>query len=57
MAVQVHIHRQEMQSTVFELLGIDADEAKLKFGFLLDALKFGAPPRAASRSAWTALRC
>jgi aspartyl-tRNA synthetase len=40
----VRIHRQEMQSTVFDLLGIDADEAKLKFGFLLDALKFGAPP-------------
>src|SRR6185295_16818759 len=40
----VRIHRQEMQSTVFELLGIDAAEAELKFGFLLDALKFGAPP-------------
>jgi aspartyl-tRNA synthetase len=40
----VRIHRQEMQSTVFELLGIHAEEAKLKFGFLLDALKFGAPP-------------
>ncbi len=40
----VRIHRQEMQSTVFELLGIDAEEAQKKFGFLLDALKFGAPP-------------
>jgi len=40
----VRIHRQEMQSTVFELLGIGADEAQRKFGFLLDALKFGAPP-------------
>jgi aspartyl-tRNA synthetase len=40
----VRIHRQEMQSTVFELLGIDAGEAQKKFGFLLDALKFGAPP-------------
>jgi aspartyl-tRNA synthetase len=40
----VRIHRQEMQSTVFELLGIAADEAQRKFGFLLDALKFGAPP-------------
>jgi len=40
----VRIHRQEMQSTVFELLGIAADEASKKFGFLLDALKFGAPP-------------
>jgi aspartyl-tRNA synthetase len=33
-----------MQSTVFELLGIDAAEAALKFGFLLEALKLGAPP-------------
>jgi aspartyl-tRNA synthetase len=40
----VRIHRQEMQSTVFELLGINAEEAQRKFGFLLDALKFGAPP-------------
>jgi aspartyl-tRNA synthetase len=40
----VRIFRQELQSTVFELLGIGAEEAKLKFGFLLDALKFGAPP-------------
>jgi len=40
----VRIHREEMQSTVFELLGIAAGEAHEKFGFLLDALKFGAPP-------------
>jgi len=40
----VRIHRQEMQSTVFEILGIDAAEAALKFGFLLEALKLGAPP-------------
>jgi aspartyl-tRNA synthetase len=40
----VRIHRQEMQSTVFDLLGIAPDEAQKKFGFLLDALKFGAPP-------------
>jgi len=40
----VRIHRQEMQSCVFELLGINAEEAQKKFGFLLDALKFGAPP-------------
>ncbi|MFZ0549634.1 MAG: aspartate--tRNA ligase [Steroidobacteraceae bacterium] len=40
----VRIHRQDMQSTVFDLLGIGAEEATLKFGFLLDALKFGAPP-------------
>ena len=40
----VRIHRQDMQSTVFGLLGIDPEEAQKKFGFLLDALKFGAPP-------------
>jgi len=40
----VRIHRQEMQSAVFELLGIHAEEAEKKFGFLLTALKFGAPP-------------
>jgi aspartyl-tRNA synthetase len=40
----VRIFRQDLQSTVFELLGIGAEEAQLKFGFLLDALKFGAPP-------------
>jgi aspartyl-tRNA synthetase len=40
----VRIHRQEMQSTVFDLLGIAAEEAQRKFGFLLDALRFGAPP-------------
>jgi len=40
----VRIHRADMQSVVFGLLGIDAEEAKRKFGFLLDALKYGAPP-------------
>jgi aspartyl-tRNA synthetase len=40
----VRIHRQEMQSTVFDLLGIASAEAQKKFGFLLDALRFGAPP-------------
>jgi aspartyl-tRNA synthetase len=40
----VRIHRQEMQSTVFDLLGIGAEEAQQKFGFLLEALKFGTPP-------------
>ena len=40
----VRIHRADMQSTVFGLLGIDAEEAQRKFGFLLDALKYGAPP-------------
>ncbi|KRG71507.1 aspartate--tRNA ligase [Pseudoxanthomonas dokdonensis] len=40
----IRIHRPDMQSTVFELLGIGAEEAEAKFGFLLDALKYGAPP-------------
>ncbi|AOD15696.1 aspartate--tRNA ligase [Xanthomonas fragariae] len=40
----IRIHRPDMQSAVFELLGIGADEARAKFGFLLDALNYGAPP-------------
>ena len=40
----IRIHHPEMQSVVFELLGINAAEAEAKFGFLLKALKFGAPP-------------
>jgi aspartyl-tRNA synthetase len=40
----VRIHSQDLQSTVFDLLGITPEEARLKFGFLLDALKLGAPP-------------
>ncbi|MDA8349950.1 MAG: aspartate--tRNA ligase [Pseudomonadota bacterium] len=40
----VRIHRQDMQATVFDLLGIAPAEARSKFGFLLDALQFGAPP-------------
>ena len=40
----VRIHRSDMQSTVFDLLGISKEEAQTKFGFLLEALKYGAPP-------------
>jgi aspartyl-tRNA synthetase len=40
----IRIHHPEMQSAVFELLGIGAAEAEAKFGFLLKALRFGAPP-------------
>lgn len=40
----IRIHRPQMQAAVFDLLGISADEQQAKFGFLLDALKYGAPP-------------
>lgn len=40
----IRIHRASMQSAVFELLGIGREEAELKFGFLLEALRYGAPP-------------
>ncbi|MBV7315709.1 aspartate--tRNA ligase [Shewanella sp. NIFS-20-20] len=42
----VRIHHQDMQSTVFRILGIDDEEAKEKFGFLLEALRYGTPPHA-----------
>ncbi|MCL6351997.1 aspartate--tRNA ligase [Pectobacterium polaris] len=42
----VRIHRGEMQQTVFSILGITEQEQREKFGFLLDALKYGTPPHA-----------
>ena len=42
----VRIHKQAMQSAVFRILGIDEEEAQEKFGFLLEALQYGAPPHA-----------
>jgi aspartyl-tRNA synthetase len=40
----IRIHNRDMQEAVFRVLGIGAEEAEEKFGFLLDALKYGAPP-------------
>jgi len=42
----VRIHRGDVQEKIFSILGIGADEAHAKFGFLLDAFRYGAPPHA-----------
>ena len=42
----VRIHRSDVQQRVFSMIGMDADEARKRFGFLLEAFRFGAPPHA-----------
>ncbi|HEY5990626.1 MAG TPA: amino acid--tRNA ligase-related protein, partial [Streptosporangiaceae bacterium] len=51
----LRIHRPAMQEQVFEVLGISAAEARSQFGFLLDALRFGAPPHGGIAFGWDRL--
>ena len=56
----IRIHRPEIQQQVFDLLGINAEEANQRFGFLLDALSYGAPPHggvALGLDRWIMLFC
>ncbi|WP_044492735.1 aspartate--tRNA ligase [Nesterenkonia massiliensis] len=48
----IRIHRQDMQERVFKVMGIAEEEAREKFGFLLDAMKFGAPPHGGIAFGW-----
>ncbi|RYP86105.1 aspartate--tRNA ligase [Nocardioides guangzhouensis] len=48
----IRIHRDDVQKRVFTVMGIDEDEAQEKFGFLLDAFKFGAPPHGGIAFGW-----
>ena len=48
----IRIHRRDIQERVFKVMGLDADEAQAKFGFLLDAFQFGAPPHGGIAFGW-----
>ena len=48
----VRIHRDDIQDRVLKVLGIEPEEAQEKFGFLLQAFKFGAPPHAGIALGW-----
>ncbi|MCI7550714.1 MAG: aspartate--tRNA ligase [Actinomycetaceae bacterium] len=48
----IRIHRRDVQERIFKVMGLDEDQAQEKFGFLLDAFKFGAPPHGGIAFGW-----